>query len=189
MDAAKKKSLSPAGLTALRVLLLLVVGLCLGQTRVWGLDAAPHHASGQIAVASASAVGEIAPAVAYDVSECPVAADTAGLATTPLNQTVTGVSGDALVHFAPQEYSTIQPGAGGQVFSFQYGDVSHLTPRQIETVIGPLSVGGQTGGASVMHVLDAPIESAVQTPGAVVRGIPEYIFDTQVPTSGAFKVQ
>jgi hypothetical protein len=85
MDAAKKKSLSPAGLTALRVLLLLVVGLCLGQTRVWGLDAAPHHASGQIAVASASAVGEIAPAVAYDVSECPVAADTGAISWNPLN--------------------------------------------------------------------------------------------------------
>ncbi len=61
MDAAKKKSLSSTGLTTLRVLLLLVVGLCLGQTRVWGLDAAPHLAPGQIAVASASAVGEMPP--------------------------------------------------------------------------------------------------------------------------------
>jgi hypothetical protein len=118
-----------------------------------------------------------------------LAAESANLATTPLRQTVTGVADDALVHFAPQEYSVIQPGAGGQVFSFQYGDISHLTPRQIETLIGPMSIGGETGGASVMHVLDAPINSAVEMPGAVVTEFPEYIFDYKVPVSGAIKVQ
>jgi len=55
----KEKSLSPAGLTALRVLLLLVVGLFLPETRVWGFEAGPRPASGQIAFASASAVGDI----------------------------------------------------------------------------------------------------------------------------------
>ena len=78
MDAAKKKSLSPAGLTALRLLLLLVVGLCLGQTRVWGFEAGLHHASGQITVASASTVEEIDPAWAYDVSEYAEAAESEG---------------------------------------------------------------------------------------------------------------
>jgi len=77
MDAAKKKSLSPAGLAVLRVLLLLVVTLFLPQTRVWGFEAAPQHASGKIAFASASAVEVIAPVLAYDASDCRVAADTA----------------------------------------------------------------------------------------------------------------
>ena len=76
MDAAKKKSLSPAGLTALRVLLLLVVALFLPETRVWGFDASPHPASGQIAFASASTVEEIAPGIAYDASGSLVAAET-----------------------------------------------------------------------------------------------------------------
>lgn len=75
-DAAKKKSLSPARLAALRVLLVLVVALCLGQTRVWGFGITGQHASGKIASVSASAVGEIALAIAYDASGSPVAAKT-----------------------------------------------------------------------------------------------------------------
>jgi hypothetical protein len=78
MDAAKKKALSPAGLAALRLMLLLVVTLFLPQTRVWGVEAPPQHASGKIAFASASATGEIALALAYDALDCRVAADTAG---------------------------------------------------------------------------------------------------------------
>ena len=76
MNATKEKSLSPAGLTALRVLLLLVVALFLPETRVWGFAATPHPASGQIAFASASAVGEIVSAWQYDASGSPVAAET-----------------------------------------------------------------------------------------------------------------
>jgi hypothetical protein len=89
MDAAKKKALSSAGLAVLRFMLLLVVTLFLAQTRVWGVEAPPQHASGKIAFASASAVGVIAPALAYDASDCRVAADTAGSARfiNPLNGT------------------------------------------------------------------------------------------------------
>ncbi len=75
MNAAKEKSLPPAGLAALRVLLLLVVALFLPETRVRGFEAGPEHASGQIAVASASAVGEIPSVIAYDASCCTVAAE------------------------------------------------------------------------------------------------------------------
>jgi hypothetical protein len=147
-----------------------------------------YQVSNFLTMATTAVVAQSLPLIG-DLSFVPDILDTANLATTPLNQTVTGVSEDALVHFAPQQYPVIQPKAGGQVFSFQYGDISNLTPRQIETLIGPLSTGGQTGGASVMHVLDAPIESAVKMPGAVVTEFPEYIFDNQVPVSGAFKVQ
>jgi hypothetical protein len=75
MDAAKKKALSPAGLAALRVLLLLVVALFLPQTRVWALTATPQHASGEISLASSFSIGENGPALAYDVSGCAVAAE------------------------------------------------------------------------------------------------------------------
>ena len=78
MDAAKKKALSPAGLAVLWFMLLLVITLILPQTCVWGAEAPPQHASCEIAFASASAVGVIAPVLAYDASDCRVAADTAG---------------------------------------------------------------------------------------------------------------
>lgn len=79
MNAAKEKSLSPAGLTALRVVLLLVAALFLPETRVWGFAASPQPASGPIACVSPSSVGVIAPAWAYDASDCLVAAETGGM--------------------------------------------------------------------------------------------------------------
>ena len=75
MDAAKKKALSPTGLAFVRVLLLLVVTLFLPQTRVWGFEAPPQPASGQIASASASTVVGNYDAWLYDASDCPVAAE------------------------------------------------------------------------------------------------------------------
>jgi hypothetical protein len=114
---------------------------------------------------------------------------TDNLATTPLMRNITGVADDALVHFGPEGYSVIKPGAGGQVFSFQYGDIKHLTPRQIESVIGDLSISGQRGGSRVMHILDANPGGATRTPGAVVSEIPEFIFEQPVPVSGGFIVQ
>ncbi len=111
------------------------------------------------------------------------------LATTPLKDTVTGVPNDALVHFAPESHSTIEPGAGGQVFALQYGDISHLTPRKVETVIGPMATGGEKGGASFMHVLDSSGIPSVKQPGANVREIPEHVFDSPVPVKDVKKVQ
>lgn len=111
------------------------------------------------------------------------------LATTPLNRNITGVADDALVHFSPEGYSVIKPGVGGETFTFRYGDIKHLTPKQIETVIGPLSRGGQTGGTRVMHVLEDAISGATRTPGAVVSEIPEYILTKPSTVSGGFVVQ
>lgn len=114
---------------------------------------------------------------------------TENLAFTPLSKNVAGVADDALVHFAPEGYSTVRPGVGGELFSFRYGDINHLTPRQIETLIGPLARGGETGGARVMHVLDASLENALKTPGAVVREFPEYILTKPTATTSGFIVQ
>src|ERR1700675_4697284 len=76
MDAAKKQRLSPAGLTALGVLLLLGVTLFLLQTRAWGFEAPPQPASGQNAFVSPSSVGQNLSDWLYDASDCPIAAGT-----------------------------------------------------------------------------------------------------------------
>jgi len=100
------------------------------------------------------------------------------------------VADDALVHFGPERYPVVKPGVGGQIFSLRYGDIKHLTPRQIESVIGDLTYSGQRGAAKVMHVLDdsrgGPITT---TPGSVVREIPEFVFDQPVPVLEGYIVQ
>ncbi len=74
LGAAKKKSLSPAGLTALRVLLLLVVTLCLAQTRVWGFAVTPPPASGVFESANPLSIGENTIGCPYDASDSSLAA-------------------------------------------------------------------------------------------------------------------
>jgi len=110
--------------------------------------------------------------------------------TTPLCETVNGVSDDAVVSFRPNAYSVIKPGKGGEIFAFRYRDIKHLSPRKVETVIGPLSNAGLTGGARVMHVLgEGLLDRAVKQPGAVVYEIPEYIFYTELSVERSILVQ
>jgi len=111
------------------------------------------------------------------------------LATTPLQRQLTGLSDDALVHFSPGEYSTVKPGAGGELFTYRYGDIKHLTPRQVETLIGPLAKAGETGGARVMHVLDTTIDAATTRPGAVVPDFTEYILSEPVEAPTRIPIQ
>ena len=100
------------------------------------------------------------------------------LRTTRLSNFVSGVSDDALVHFSPNSYSVVEPGSGGRLFSFRYGDIKNFTPNQIETLIGPGAAGGQSGGTYVMHVLEARLQDATVRSGAVVSEIPEYVMTT-----------
>jgi hypothetical protein len=157
-----------------------------------GYEAAAGETGGPIVRASvglvAAIVGWRAERVAKNAATLAtkVAKAADNLATTPLARTVTGVADDALVHFGPEAYSVIKPGAGGQVFSFRYGDIKHLTPRQVETVIGDLAASGQRGWARVMHVLDVNPGAATRKPGAVVSTISEFVFDQPVPVSGGF---
>jgi len=74
LNAAKNNSLSPAGPMALRVLLLLVVALCLGQTRVWGFAVTPQPASGVFAPANPLSIGENYDGWQYDASDSLLAA-------------------------------------------------------------------------------------------------------------------
>gem|GEM_PF-2713357 len=73
-NAAKNKSRSPAGPMALRVLLLLVVALCLGQTRVWGFAVTPQPASGVFESVTPSSIGENYDGCPYDASDSLLAA-------------------------------------------------------------------------------------------------------------------
>jgi len=73
-NAAKNKSLSLAGLMALRVLLLLVVILCLSQTRVWGFGVTPQPASGVFESVTPSSIGENYDGCPYDASDSLLAA-------------------------------------------------------------------------------------------------------------------
>lgn len=110
-------------------------------------------------------------------------------AVTPLVKNVTGVADDALVHFAPEGYSVIKPGASGEVYTFRYADIKDLSPKQIETLIGPLANSGLPGGARVMHVIETPINQAVKIPGSVANEIPEYILTKPAPVSEGIIVQ
>jgi hypothetical protein len=114
MNAAKGKNLSPAALTVLRLVLFLVVALLLPKTRVWGFEAAPQHASGKIAFASASATGEIALALAYDASGCPVTLNSgAGDGITFSNQTVDGPLGNSGITTVAKDSPTELPQPSG----------------------------------------------------------------------------
>jgi hypothetical protein len=109
----------------------------------------------------------------------------------PLNQFVTGVSDDALVHFSPTPLSTVEP-INGAVYSFQYGDISGLTPSQIEGTIGNLASSGQQGAAQVLNVIDASAEDASYVlPGNQPAGFQpnEYVFDSSVPVVQSIPIQ
>ena len=94
-------------------------------------------------------------------------------ATTPITKIVGNLADDALVHFGPSSYGTIKPNYG-KSFWFRYGDIKHLTAKQIEGVIGPAK-SGTSGAAKVMHVLTKIPKSAEKVFGGKVGEIPEYI--------------
>jgi len=75
-DAAKKKMHLPASLAAVRLLLLLVVACCGLETRLWSFAATPPTASGEIALATPSFIGENHDSAPYDASDSLVAAKT-----------------------------------------------------------------------------------------------------------------
>ena len=74
IGAAKRKSTFPAGFAALRLVLLLVVALCLPETRVWGFAATPQPASGVFAPANPLSIGENYDGWQYDASDSSLAA-------------------------------------------------------------------------------------------------------------------
>jgi hypothetical protein len=75
IGAAKKKSSLLPGLAALRLVLLLVVALCLPETRVWGFGITSQPASGVFESVNPSSIGENTTAIGYDASDSSLARD------------------------------------------------------------------------------------------------------------------
>ena len=69
IGAAKRKSSLLPGLAALRLVLLLIVTLCLGETRVWGFAITPQPTSGVFESATPSCIGQNTTAIGYDASD------------------------------------------------------------------------------------------------------------------------
>lgn len=86
------------------------------------------------------------------------------------------VGDEALVHFGPQGLTTIAPNSGAS-FWFQFGDISHLTATQVETVIGNLAASGQAGGAAAAYT-GATTGLGTAIPGAL--GFTEYIITVPI---------
>jgi len=89
-----------------------------------------------------------------------------------LAESLSHIADDALVHFSPAGHTVVQPGVSGSIYAFRFGDIKHLTPAKIETLIGQLAAGGLPGGARVLHVLDEALENATKLPGPA--GFDEY---------------
>ena len=154
--ATKRKSLSPAGLTALRVLLLLVVALCLGQTRVWGFGITGQHASGKIAPVSASSVGENTIAWQYDASDSPVAAKGTTTALSTFRYTT---EGETFLHYGYAEHAA----------GFQFG----LRPGGFATTANNLTGAEAKAGLALPHA--APpnaVYTITPAPGTLIRTNP-----------------
>jgi RHS repeat-associated protein len=103
-----------------------------------------------------------------------VEATAAAASTTPLIQNLSHIADDALVHFGPTGQSVVKP-AGGKIYAFKFGDIKHLTPKQIETLIGSAAQGGRPGGAKVLHVLDEALGTATKVPSTA--GFSEYTLE------------
>ena len=69
IGAAKRKSSLLPGLAALRLVLLLIVTLCLGETRVWGFAITPQPTSGVFESVTPSCIGQNTTAIGYDASD------------------------------------------------------------------------------------------------------------------------
>jgi len=117
-NAAKNKSRSPAGPMALRVLLLLVVALCLGQTRVWGFGVTPQPASGIFAPANPLSIGENYDGWQYDASDSLLAAK-GGVPTiggrVPINSKLAGQSHPSGIQFNQQGFPNFGPVSKAEV--------------------------------------------------------------------------
>jgi hypothetical protein len=117
IGAAKRKSISPPGLSALWTILLLVVTLCLSQTRVWGFGITSQPASGVFESVTPSFVGENYDGSQYDALDSLIAAKTgAGAA----EEIATGFRGSKGFELSNAPYQPLRNAAGevnGRLYS------------------------------------------------------------------------
>jgi len=147
-NAAKNKSFSPVSLAVVRVLLLLVVALCLGQTRVWGFAVTPQPASGVFESVTPSSTGENYDGCPYDASDSLLAAKTTGRSFGPgaahIDDPVFVTSNaarrqamrDAGIPTSQQPVSQLQTGAGRQYIYDVNGKPFAVTQQTTDRVVG-----------------------------------------------------
>ncbi len=105
-----------------------------------------------------------------------LAAEGAGAATggsaaaTTLGEIAPTLADDAIVNFGSRARSVVSP-PGGRSYWFRFGDIKHLSPKQVQTVIGDLASAGQPGGANVLRVAGANTCEKVKS----VAGFFEYV--------------
>ena len=154
------------------------------------------HKAGRLAFGTVTTLATGADAAISLYSKAGSAASVAGGNSPPLapsartivSQTQ-GIADDAMVHFGPEPYSTIKPSPGGDfAHGFQYGDIKHLTPGQVEGAIGTLAESGKKGGAGFMHVLDKPAKVELN---GIVPGtkIPEYTFEGETAVKSTHELK
>ncbi len=90
---------------------------------------------------------------------------------------------DALVNFGSVARPTVAPSTGPRSYWFRYGDIKHLTPKQLRAAIGELASAGKDGGAAVMRVSEQPRSHFTPRPGSEFFDIPEYTTDSPAPVS------
>ena len=94
------------------------------------------------------------------------------------------VPDDALVNFGSTARDLVDPTTGPRSYWFRYGDIKHMTDRQVEAVIGELAAAGQRGGAGVMRVSNLPASSFTpRPPTSRFFDVREFSIDTPVPVS------
>ena len=158
IGAAKRKSSLLPGLAALRLVLLLIVTLCLGETRVWGFAITPQPTSGVFESVTPSCIGQNTTAIGYDPSDSLLAARGADNLVTV--RTYTGAAGregitssgalraDTWVtlpgeiplragHLQIEKLLEIQPGRGANFLEFQVPSSNLRIPAN-----GPTTSGG-----------------------------------------------
>ena len=122
IGAAKRKSSLLPGLAALRLVLLLIVTLCLGETRVWGFGITSPSASGVFESVTLSPIGENTIAWQYDASDSPLAAR--GVANPVPGELARVIPGRG-------PFPTLGPPGRADVFVTAADDIAGLTPAQI----------------------------------------------------------
>jgi RHS repeat-associated protein len=95
---------------------------------------------------------------------------------------------DTLVNFGKVARDAINPTTGPRSYWFRFGDIKHLTPDQLQAVIGQMASAGQPGGANTMRVAGASSSGFTQQPATNMSGIPEYTSDSPVPVGTNVRV-
>ena len=168
IGAAKRKSSLLPGLAALRLVLLLIVTLCLGETRVWGFAITPQPTSGVFESVTPSCIGQNTTAIGYDPSDSLLAA-----------RGVVTPQGTALQALTPEALALRNSVAEGQSI-FRAGNFprSAAAEGQYWSTQSPLSSGyaNSVGAANLGASTPEFIMGGSVRPGAnfITRPAPPY---------------